>query len=134
MLSVHIGDPTNLAAVFRGELWRGRDAVRLALRSPWKAESLRGILFPLVTLAGLLSFAAGIVSAIAGTPLWPLWLGIGLIAMPVAAVFLTLLIRRGNRPDSGVGLAGIGALAVVYTTARGLAPIFPGGHNLRRKG
>ena len=32
--NVHHGDPASIAAVFRGELWRGRDNARVSLRTP----------------------------------------------------------------------------------------------------
>jgi glycosyltransferase involved in cell wall biosynthesis len=39
MVNVHYGDPRSLRALFRGELWRGRDNLRVTLRGPltWRA-------------------------------------------------------------------------------------------------
>lgn len=133
MLSLHVGDPQTLGAVFRGELWRGRDAVRLALRSAVNASSIKGLLMPAFTMAGLLAVIAGGIAWHLGGPGWIPIAGVIALILPVAAQSAVLLQRRQQRPDADVGMAHVLALAAVYTTARGVAPLFPGGHNLRRK-
>ena len=47
-VSVHYGDPRTLGAVFTGEMWRGRDNLRVTLRPPMNLRSTLSALQPLV--------------------------------------------------------------------------------------
>ena len=49
--SVHRGDPRLLKDVFRGELWRGRDNLRVSFRHKIKPRDLPSIVFPIIILA-----------------------------------------------------------------------------------
>ncbi|HEX5069852.1 MAG TPA: glycosyltransferase, partial [Vicinamibacterales bacterium] len=53
MRSVHLGDPATLAALFGGELWRGRDNLRVSLRVPLTFRSTPSVAFPIVTLLAM---------------------------------------------------------------------------------
>ena len=54
--SVHRGDPRELKDIFRGELWRGRDNLRVSFRHKIKPRDLPSILFPIIILlAGVLA-------------------------------------------------------------------------------
>src|SRR5262249_26721652 len=48
--SVHLGDPATLAALFRSELWRGRDNLRLALRGPLSWRGVPSVAIPVADL------------------------------------------------------------------------------------
>lgn len=48
--SVHRGDPRHLKDIFRGELWRGRDNLRVSFRHKIKPRDLPSILFPIIIL------------------------------------------------------------------------------------
>ncbi len=48
--SVHRGDPRYLKDIFRGELWRGRDNLRVSFRHKIKPRDLPSILFPIIIL------------------------------------------------------------------------------------
>lgn len=134
MKSVHIGDPTTLGAVFRGELWRGRDAIRLSLREPANMASFKGLVMPMLTIVGLLMTVGGGVAWMFGGSGWIPVAGVLALLLPIGALGIVLLRRRQERPDADVSVGQIAALATIYSTARGVAPLFPGGHNLRRKG
>ena len=54
--SVHHGDPQTLRALFRSELWRGRDNLRVSLRRPIAWAALPSALLPVFD-AGLLAVA-----------------------------------------------------------------------------
>ena len=133
MKSVHLGDPSTLGSVFRGELWRGRDAVRLALRSKVNLSSIKGLVMPVLTLLGLLLVIGGGLACLFGGPVGVPLVGLVVFLLPVGALSLVLLRRRQERPNANVAVGQLLALATTYTTARGVAPLFPGGHNLRRK-
>jgi Glycosyl transferase family 2 len=51
LASVHYGDPRTLGAVFTGEMWRGRDNLRVTFRPPMNLRSTLSALQPLVTVA-----------------------------------------------------------------------------------
>jgi GT2 family glycosyltransferase len=51
LTSVHHGDPRTLRAVYAGEVWRGRDNLRVTLRPPMNLRSILSALQPLVTVA-----------------------------------------------------------------------------------
>ncbi len=48
--SVHRGDPRHLKDIFRGELWRGRDNLRVSFRHKIKPRDLPSIVFPIIIL------------------------------------------------------------------------------------
>jgi hypothetical protein len=50
LASVHHGDPRTLRAVCTGEMWRGRDNLRVTLRPPMNPRSALSALQPLVTV------------------------------------------------------------------------------------
>lgn len=50
LTSVHHGDPRTLCAVFTGEMWRGRDNLRVTLRPPMNVRSILSALQPLITV------------------------------------------------------------------------------------
>ena len=87
MESVHHGDPGTLSELFFGELWRGRDNVRVSLRAPLTIRAMPSVLMPVVGLGCLALLALGLLS-------WP-WLG----GMPAAVGVLGLgAIRHGKDP------------------------------------
>jgi GT2 family glycosyltransferase len=48
--SVHLGDPSTVSELFRGELWRGRDNLRASLRGTVRLRELPSIIVPVVHL------------------------------------------------------------------------------------
>lgn len=58
MRSIHLGDPSTLSALFFGELWRGRDNLRVTLRGPRTPRTLAGLLVSIATLI-FMAAAAG---------------------------------------------------------------------------
>jgi hypothetical protein len=57
LVSVHHGDPRTLGAVLAGEMWRGRDNLRVTFRPPLNLRSTLSALQPLVTVAILVAAA-----------------------------------------------------------------------------
>jgi hypothetical protein len=126
LASVHQGDPATLRAVFFGELWRGRDNLRVSLRPPISASSLPSIVIPIVNL----TCAAAVIVA--------LLVGSSLTALSAAGTILGLSGLRASRMLSRLSALTpadpVRALlvALVYETARSLAVTMPAPHHRAR--
>jgi hypothetical protein len=67
--SVHLGDPASLQALFESERWRGRDNLRVSLRSGFTLRSFPSVAIPVADLACAAAAGTGIVlSPLAGMP------------------------------------------------------------------
>jgi GT2 family glycosyltransferase len=124
--SIHFGDPQTLKALFYGELWRGRDNLRVTFAGPRTFRHLRSALVPIADLACL---AAGIVSLGTGNP--AMAVGWWLLPLVPAAVKATFIVRRQLRRGL-VAAAQALAVAVVFDLARALALLARGSHRARR--
>jgi hypothetical protein len=60
MLNVHHGDPRTLSQVFYGELWRGRDNLRVSLRPPLTGRTLASAVMPAANLGATTLVVIGI--------------------------------------------------------------------------
>jgi hypothetical protein len=60
--NVHYGDPATLGSVFSGELWRGRDNLRVSLRPPRTWQTLVSAAIPASILAALVVMLVGLAS------------------------------------------------------------------------
>lgn len=131
--SVHFGDPRTLKALFFGELWRGRDNLKVTFSGPRTFRHLRSALLP---VADLLIVGAGIVSAVTGHPL---------IAVTCLAVALVPALARAammSRRRRGAGARSFGSasraaaqallVSVVFDAARAVALVARGSHRARR--
>jgi glycosyltransferase involved in cell wall biosynthesis len=124
--SVHFGDPRTLRALFLGELWRGRDNVRVTFNGPRTFRHLRSALVPIVDLVCL---AGSVVSVLAGRP--ALAAVLLMIALIPAGWRAGVMIRRQLHRDAMVALQAV-AVAVVFDLARALALVARGSHGARR--
>ena len=124
--SIHFGDPTTLKALFFGELWRGRDNVRVTLAGPRTFQHLRSAFVPIADLACLV---AGLAALVTGHPVIAvlLWL----MPLAPAAVKAAVIVRRQLRKGL-VPAAQAFAVAVVFDLARALALLARGSHRARR--
>jgi len=130
--SVHRGDPGTLKALFFGELWRGRDNLRVSVRSPLTLRALPGIVFPIANLFALAAIVVGLST---------LTIGGGFLVVAGTLIFVSAvgartgaLLWQPQRSPLNVGIATQAiAVAGVYETARALALVARMGHELRRK-
>jgi GT2 family glycosyltransferase len=118
MISVHLGDPATLGSLFRGELWRGRDNLRVSLRAPVSWRDMPSIVVPMLWLVVL---ALG-----AGTLLAPSRSVVSLAAAGAALVFAASALRAAGmirRAALRAPSRWVQALvvALVYDAARGLS-------------
>jgi glycosyltransferase involved in cell wall biosynthesis len=125
--SLHFGDPSSLSELFLGELWRGRDNVRVSFRRPWTFRALRSAFVPIVDLAaiGIALYGAATGSAV--------YMPIALtIVLGFAALKAAQIIARDPSPNTGRTVQSF-VVALVYDLARALAPIMRVSHRLRRR-
>ena len=106
--NVHHGDPRTLRQVFFGEMWRGRDNVRVSLRRPWSARTLVSAMLPVLSLAAgalvlvglaMRTQSGAVLAAAAGAFL------LGLVALR-ARVMLSRGRSGRRRPDPSSGPRG----------------------------
>lgn len=124
--SIHFGDPRTLKALFFGELWRGRDNLRVTFAGPRTFRHLRSALIPIAQLGLLI---AGVALLAAGQ-----WL---LSALALAAAFAPAAVRAAvmRRRQLKRGLMASAqalAVAIVFDLARALAILARGSHRARR--
>jgi glycosyltransferase involved in cell wall biosynthesis len=124
--SIHFGDPRTLKALFLGELWRGRDNLRVTLRGPWTVRNLRSALIPAGQLLALLACAF----ALAMQWAWLAAIALGMALLP-ALLRAAVMLRRRMRPTIA-GAAQAVAVAVVFDAARALALVAGASHQARR--
>ena len=126
MRNVHYGDPRTLMALFYGELWRGRDNLRVTFRGPKTFRHLRSALIPVIQLiamiAGVVALPLGYADVAAGC-----WL----VVLSLIALRAGLIARRqANFTVSGATQALL--VATVFDVARALALLVQGSHRARR--
>jgi len=126
MRNIHYGDPKTLKALFYGELWRGRDNVKVTFRGPKTFRELRSALIPIVDLVALVG---GALLLVLGYPLLAAacWLAV----LVLIAVRAAIILRRLPNPslnDVGQALA----FATVFDLAKALALLARGSHRARR--
>jgi glycosyltransferase involved in cell wall biosynthesis len=127
--SVHFGDPRTLKALFLGELWRGRDNLRVTFSGPRTFRHLRSAILP---VADLVVLAAGIISALAGYPLIAVACLVAAL-VPAAARAVVMTRRRMRIGENGFSSAAKAlAVAVVFDLARAFALLARGSHRARR--
>lgn len=124
--SIHFGDPKTLKALFYGELWRGRDNLRVTFSGPRTFRHLRSALVP---VADLMCFAGAFLLLLAGQ----FWLALLLliVALVPAAIKAAYMIRRQLRPGILQAAQAL-AVAVTFDLARALALLARGSHRARR--
>jgi hypothetical protein len=126
MRSIHFGDPETLRALFRGELWRGRNNLRVTFRGPRTLRHFRSAIIAMINLAAL----AGSVGALA----FGLW-RVAVLGAAVPVGFAALRALAMSRRDARPGLATLVpsfAVALTYDLARAFALLAGASHSTRR--
>jgi hypothetical protein len=127
--NVHLGDPSTLGELFRGELWRGRDNLRVSFRGPVKLVELPSVLIPIIEI-GLLALALGglALGAIPALALWTLAVG---IIVAFSGMRAAKMLRHAPRLTP-LACGRAFAVATTYDLARAMALVRPQGHSTRR--
>jgi hypothetical protein len=126
--STHFGDPATLGELFRGELWRGRDNVRVSLRPPLTAGTVLSLAMTVLELLLLACTAAGIVMFAAGGRPFVL---LGLAGLAALTALRSVRMLR-QHPRRAIDLIQTPVVACVYGLARALALVTRVPHQLRQ--
>lgn len=130
MKSVHHGDPARLAQVFWGELWRGRDNLRVTFRGPTSLRTIASAAMPL-------AYAAAVVATVFGGLLgWPLGAVVAAAGLSGLVALVALRASTMRRNAGGRWPAGLWAalqVAVAYDLGRAAALFVGVGHGRRRE-
>jgi GT2 family glycosyltransferase len=131
--SIHFGDPATLRALFRAELWRGRDNLRAGLRGPITLRGLPSLMIPVLELGCLVAGCGGLFGAPSGLLLTA---GAPVAIGALAALRASLMVSRRHGAGAGSGassgaIAALQAFAVayVYDLARALALVYRAPHH-----
>jgi glycosyltransferase involved in cell wall biosynthesis len=128
MQSVHFGDPETLWAVLNGELWRGRDNLRVSLRGERSFRTLRSVLLPIVDAALLTVAAVTLILALAG---WRTGLAISATSLAIIAAGGMLRVSRMIVRDhrfSPVRILQAWAVSCAHDVGRALALLIRARH------
>jgi hypothetical protein len=126
MRSVHFGDPETLKDVFYGELWRGRDNVKVTFRGPKTFAHLRSALIAIVEL---MAAVAGLIALVLGDSI--VAAACAFVVLSLIALRAALLIQRQPKPTPWLAAQAL-TLVTVFDVARALALVFQGSHRARR--
>jgi hypothetical protein len=128
MRNVHLGDPPTLVHLFRGELWRGRDNLRVGLRAPWSLRNAMSTAAPAVQLAAVPT--AFVALAFGG--MWGRIAAAGALAATLAPVIgRTVAMARNAHVHTALDLARCAAVAATYDAGRALALLMRSRHHRR---
>jgi len=127
LTTVHYGDPATLAALFFGELWRGRDNVRVSFRRPFALRELKGLV---LSAAMLLSVGTAVVLTLSAPwigwyPGLAMWALASLVPVPRTCRMLRCL------PATWIVKAYVAS--AVYELARALALVLKLPHHRQRR-
>jgi hypothetical protein len=128
MYSVHYGDPSTLWRLFLGELWRGRDNLRVSLRGPLVWRDVPSIAVPIIQLACLACVVLGAACSIASRWGWAVAGGGGALLLSLTGLHtIRMAMNAPSRP--WWRFAQFYCVALVYDVARALALVVHRGHH-----
>jgi glycosyltransferase involved in cell wall biosynthesis len=130
LINVHFGDPRTLGALFRSELWRGRDNIAVSFRAPVTWQELPSVVAPIIQLAGLALASLGF---LVPSPAGPFLASLGLLPSAVVpAIRAARMSGRATQRNSRE-IADNAIVAFVYDLARAVALIAFAGYGVRRR-
>jgi GT2 family glycosyltransferase len=129
MLNIHYGDPATLRHVFTGELWRGRDNIRVSLRGPRRWRTLASAAIPIAVFLALVLSVLGVIWRGAAGP-WTAGFALAFVLLLVAARSSLMLSRAGLWPREWPSAF---AVAGAYELGRAMALATRAGHGWRRR-
>jgi GT2 family glycosyltransferase len=126
--SIHLGDPRTIRALFFGELWRGRDNLKVSLRGPLSWRGLPSIIIP-ITL--LLLITVAVASLLELPRSWRVLAAVTATALLLSSLRAARMLSRMEiiRPLTVVRAL---AVAVVYDISRALALVIRTPHRVRQ--
>ena len=128
MDNVHHGDPRTLSELFFGELWRGRNNLRVSLRGPLTLRMVPSVLLPVMGLACFALFTLGLLVS-PWLDIKPAAIGaLGLVT--IATLKAVVIIARG-RLTSPLRWVQAFVVAATYETARAFSLVSTVTHRTR---
>jgi GT2 family glycosyltransferase len=129
MATVHHGDPATLAALFRGELWRGRDNLRVSLRGPLSWRGVPSLAIPVLEASMPFTTALGLTAS----PRFALGVLLAnfVIFAGLASLRALMVLRRLRAWDPKTALRTL-AVCATYDLARAAALVVRVGHRRER--
>jgi GT2 family glycosyltransferase len=127
--TIHYGDPATLRELLIGEMWRGRNNLRVSFRRPLDWRSLVTAIIPVLQIALFMLILLGLFRADRGG----LWLSLGsaaILCLPAWLKALRAVVR--HRRSSAARIAQAFAVACVYDIGRALALMTRTAHRSRR--
>jgi hypothetical protein len=128
--SVHLGDPRSLRALFFGELWRGRDNLRVSLRGPLTLRGLPSVLIPVANLLLLTAVIGGLLRRDPRGIEWATWAIAGIVVLTILR--LGRMLTRMEHFDL-LTIPRAFMVALVYEISRALALIVRTPHRVRQQ-
>jgi hypothetical protein len=126
LVNVHHGDPRTLRAVFLGELWRGRDNLRVTFRRPLEIRSVLSAIQPATTLVAV---ATLLTLAVVSSSLW--WLVAAATFVLAASVPRWVqMMSRANTMAPGTWFK-CASVAVAFDLGRAAALVARASHSWR---
>ena len=126
--NTHYGDPESLRRVFFGELWRGRDNLRVSLRRPRSWRTLTSAFIPIFNIAALAILAVGLLSGSTAGRL------AGIAAGIMVVMQISLRATRMTLPDRTRDWFPAWGVSAAYELGRAFAVVSRIGHGKRRQG
>jgi hypothetical protein len=130
--NVHHGDPRTLRELFRGELWRGRDNLRVTFRGPLSWAALPSAMIPVLEAVMLVAVVVCALMA----PRTPIAAAIVALSLLAVAGFASLKVARAARRRGrarGPDLLQAFVVACVYDMSRALALVARAPHRAKRR-
>jgi glycosyltransferase involved in cell wall biosynthesis len=91
--NIHLGDPSTLGKLYRSELWRGRDNLRVSLRYGLTLRGLPSVLIPVVELICLIAAPLLFILALLLAPSYASGVALGLAVLALAGPIVLTLLR-----------------------------------------
>ena len=126
--SIHFGDPETLWALLRGELWRGRDNIRVSLRPPVAIRALPSVVIPVADLVFLFLLVAGLFVPAVGFRVAV----VGAMGFLGLAFLRTAKILANLEGRTAIDLHRAFMVAASYDLGRSFAVLTRASHGIRR--
>jgi GT2 family glycosyltransferase len=132
LASIHFGDPKSLRELFLSERWRGRDNIRVSLRSRLGLRDLPSVVIPVVDALALIAVVLGLVAAplVGFTGLLTAVAAVGVVAGLAALRAVRMCLSGGL--SNPAEWAQAYAVALTYDVARACSLVWPAGHRRSR--
>ena len=130
MESIHFGDPATLKSLFLGELWRGRNNLRVTMKGHLTLRDLVSLTVLAFNLPGLALLIIGIFLMFGGIKM-----GLPVLLSGIFFIIAPAILRCASMLRPNMGLFSVFEnfmVAVTYNLARALALVFNFSHDTRR--